>query len=104
MGGVLGGLINAYPNLTLLNYSVKEQLKDILPSLLIAIAMGAIVFSIRLLELSDMATMCLQIFTGIAIYIALAKIFRLECFSYLVMSLKEIFKKNKIAPTEEIYQ
>lgn len=104
VGGVLGGLINAYPNLTLLNYSVKEQLKDILPSLLIAIAMGAIVFSIRLLELSDMATMCLQIFTGIAIYIALAKIFRLECFSYLVMSLKEIFKKNKIAPTEEIYQ
>lgn len=103
VGGVLAAIINAYPNLTLLNYSVKEQLKDILPSLIIALAMGAIVFGIQWLGLSDMVTICIQIFTGIAIYIGLAKLFRLECFIYLVMTLKEIFKRNKKVPTEEIY-
>ncbi|AWE06764.1 flippase [Lysinibacillus sp. 2017] len=103
VGGVLAAIINAYPNLTLLNYSVKEQLKDILPSLLIALIMGAIVYSIQWLGLSDMVTITMQIFTGVAIYIGLAKIFRLECFIYLVMTLKEIFKRNKKVPTEEIY-
>ncbi|MFJ7735128.1 lipopolysaccharide biosynthesis protein [Lysinibacillus sp. NPDC097287] len=103
VGGVLAGFINAYPNLTLLNYSVKEQWNDILPSLLIASIMGAIVFSIQWLGLSDGVTICIQILTGIAIYIGLAKVFRLECFIYLVMTIKEIFNRKKKVPTTEIY-
>ncbi|MGE7672618.1 lipopolysaccharide biosynthesis protein [Lysinibacillus sp. NPDC094403] len=101
--GIISSLLNAYPNLILLNYSVKEQWNDIMPSLLIAVIMGAIVFCIQWLGLSDGVTICIQILTGIMIYIGLAKTFRLECFIYLVTTMKEIFKKNKKVPTEEVY-
>ena len=46
-------LINTWPNKKLLNYSYVEQLKDILPSLLLAMFMGVCVSLMSLLNLSD---------------------------------------------------
>lgn len=104
VNGILSSFLNAYPNLTLLNYSVKEQWNDIMPSLLISLIMGAIVYSIQWLELSDVVTICIQIFTGITLYIGLAKMFKLECFDYLFITMKEVFKRNKKIPVEEVFE
>jgi teichuronic acid exporter len=96
LSGVISSVINAYPNRKLLDYSYREQIKDIMPSLLLSLVMGAIVFSIQFLDLQIWEILLLQIFVGLAVYIGLAKLFKLECFTYLMQTGKEIFlKKNR---------
>ncbi|MDU5111651.1 MAG: lipopolysaccharide biosynthesis protein, partial [Clostridium sp.] len=51
LSGIISSFINAYPNLKLLNYGYKEQIKDILPSLLLSIIMGGVAYSILYLNM-----------------------------------------------------
>lgn len=85
---IIGSFINAYPNKKLLNYSYLEQMKDILPSLVLSVIMGGIVYSIILLEISGLAIIIIQVILGIIIYILLSYVFRLECFIYLLKIIK----------------
>jgi O-antigen/teichoic acid export membrane protein len=88
---VIGSMINAFPNKTLLGYSYREQCKDIMPSLVLSIIMGAAVYSINFLVLYNWLTLLLQIIIGLVLYIGMAYLFKLECFRYLVDSMKELF-------------
>ena len=91
--GVISSIINAYPNAKLINYSYIEQWKDIFPSFSISLLMGAIVYSVYWLKLPDIWTIIIQITVGITIYIGIAKVLKLECYTYLVSTIKQI--KNK---------
>ncbi len=95
VGSFLSMFINAYPSFVLFDYSIKEQWNDILPSFLISIVMGGIVYCVQLLTLSYIVTIFIQIFLGIVIYIGLAKLFKLECFSYLLITLSEMVGSKK---------
>ncbi len=95
VGGIISSFINAYPNKKLLDYSYKEQWGDMLPSLLLSIAMGLVVYSLKWLGLSTVFMLIVQVVAGICIYVVLACMFKLECFRYLVKSMKEIFKTNR---------
>lgn len=99
LGGVLSSLIssfvNAYPNKHLISYSYKEQVNDIIPSLLLSLAMGAVVYSLKWLGLSPLTTLVIQVCVGIIIYAGLARVFKLECYVYLVTTMKELFRKRK---------
>lgn len=95
VGGVIASFINAYPNSKLLNYSIREQWNDISPSLLLSIIMGATIYMIHWLQLSLLLTILAQVFAGIVLYIGLAALFRLECFSYLLLTAKELLKSKK---------
>lgn len=94
VSGIISTFINVHPNLKLLDYSYKEQVKDIMPSLLLSIFMGVIVYSILLLKLSPYLTLILQLLIGICVYIGMAKIFKLECFTYLLNTIKGMLKKR----------
>ncbi|MEW9925924.1 lipopolysaccharide biosynthesis protein [Clostridium butyricum] len=94
VSGIISTFINAYPNLKLLDYSYKEQWKDIMPSLLISIFMGVIIYSVLFLKLSSYLTLILQILIGICVYIGMAKVFELECFEYLLNTIKGMLKKR----------
>ena len=105
VSGVLSTLINAYPNKKLLNYSILDQLKDLIPSLLLSLIMGIVVYPIRWVGLEDMATIGIQITLGIIVYVILAKSFRLECFMYLLTTMKDMInhkKKTKIILKNEV--
>ncbi|MFF5993403.1 lipopolysaccharide biosynthesis protein [Lysinibacillus sp. KU-BSD001] len=108
MGGVVGGIIssflNAYPNIILLNYSMKEQLSDIYPSFLISSIMGGIIYTIKWINFSDIATVVIQVVFGVILYIGLAKLFRLESYRYLLLTMKELFTRNKQTAVKEIYE
>ena len=95
VSGVISSFINAYPNKKLLDYSYREQMRDILPSFLIASLMGILVYSVRLLELTEVVTLLIQIPVGIIIYIALSILFKLECYVYLVSTIRTFFKKER---------
>lgn len=81
--------VNAYPNKKLLNYSYKEQIRDILPAGILAIVMGVVIFPISLIELPDLLTIILQVISGSIIYIVLNRIFKIEGFLYLWNMAKE---------------
>jgi O-antigen/teichoic acid export membrane protein len=92
---IISSFINAYPNKKLLNYGYGEQVKDILPSLGLSLFMGVVVYLILFLELSPLITMGIQILLGIIIYIGLAYLFKLECFTYLIQTILGLFKDRK---------
>lgn len=95
LSGILSSFINAYPNKKLLNYGYGEQIKDILPSLFLSLVMGVIVYLLLYLGFSSLITMLLQIVVGAIVYVGLAYLFKLECFTYLVQTLLSIVKNKR---------
>lgn len=94
LSSVLSQVINAWPNKKLLNYGYLEQLKDILPGILLAVGMGVCVYGIGLLPLSDVVTLALQIPLGGLIYIGASAVFHLESFEYLADVIARMKKDN----------
>ena len=94
VSGVISTVINAYPNIKLLNYSYKEQWKDIMPSLLLSLVMGAVVYSVQLFGMTVGSILIVQGFLGITLYVGMARIFKLECFTYLLLTCKDILKSR----------
>ncbi len=90
--------INAIPNKKILGYPFREQLKDVLPSLLLALFMGVAVWSVTLLKLPNLVTLLIQVPLGILIYAGGAKLFKFECLEYLLAVAKAKIKKKKIEP------
>ena len=76
-------IINSWPNRKLLNYGYLEQLKDILPGILLAVSMGCCIYPIQWLGLPDIVTLCIQVPLGAVIYIGGSIIFKLDSFNYL---------------------
>lgn len=91
---VIGQIVNAWPNHKLLNYSYVEQLKDILPSILLAIFMGICVFFIQFIKMNLIVITILQIIIGSIIYIVGSKILKLDSFEYILETIKS-FKTEK---------
>lgn len=81
---ILGQIINTWPNKKLMDYSYLQQLKDILPTMVLALAMGAVIMPIELIVLPDIVTLALQVVIGAAVYIAGSKLFKLDSFNYLL--------------------
>lgn len=92
--GVLSQLINAFPNKELLDYPYLEQLKDMAPSILLSAAMGAGVYLLTFLGLNDFATLALQLACGVALYVALSLLFRIDSFNYILSVIKNILHRR----------
>ena len=95
--GLLASFINAYPSKFLLNYSYKEQLIDIFPSLFISLGMGGVIAFISFLNFSLIQTLLMQIVCGIFVYILLTSLFKIESYAYLLTILKELLSARKRA-------
>lgn len=95
--GLIGTFINAYPNKELLNYSYKEQWLDIMPSLLISLIMGVIVYLFIFLNVPAWQILIIQIVSGAIIYIGLAKIFRIESLIYLAGTMKQLMNEKRLS-------
>lgn len=88
LSSLAGQIINTWPNKKLLKYGYIEQLKDIAPSVLMSLAMGAIVFPIQLIRLSDVLTLLIQIVLGVGVYLLLSKLFKVDSLAYLLGMIK----------------
>lgn len=76
--------INAYPNIKYLDYSFKEQMNDMLPSLLLSTIMAILVYGIGLiLPISDLGVLIIQVLFGIAFYSTLSYLTNNPEFKYL---------------------
>ncbi len=80
---VISQVINSWPNRKILNYSYEEQLKDILPSILLAVFMGICIYFITFLKMSDIFTVILQTLCGLVIYILGSSLLQIESYAYI---------------------
>lgn len=90
-------LVCTFPNLKLMKYSYPEQIKDILPNLLLAAFMGAVVYVVNFLNLNPILTLVIQIPVGAVVYVLGSMIFKLESYVYVLNTLKSFLKKRRKA-------
>ena len=88
LSSLLSQIINSWPNKKLLKYGYLEQIKDILPGLLIALVMALIVSLVNLLSISYILKLIIQIPMGIFLYIGGSKLFKLDSYTYILDILK----------------
>ena len=95
VSSVTSQIINSWPNRKLLNYGYLEQLRDILPSILLAVCMGFLVSLLRLLNWDTAVILLSQIVLGIVIYITGSALLKLESYEYILDMLKGLTKKKR---------
>ena len=76
-------IINSWPNKKILNYSYFEQLKDMLPNILLAAIMAICISFIPTINLPTILTLILQIVIGAIIYILGSVVLKNTSFLYL---------------------
>ena len=94
ISSITSQIINSWPNKKLLGYGYFEQLRDILPSVLIALFMGGCVNLVKLLGFSDFLMILVQVPLGAFIYVGLSALFHLEAYVYLKSVFLSIVGKN----------
>lgn len=95
-GGVISSLvsaaINAHPNKELINYGYLEQMRDIMPMILLSLVMFGVVYAMNALALPVAALLGLQVVAGAAVYGGLAVLFRLESVQVLRQVLERLMR------------
>jgi teichuronic acid exporter len=78
---VISYFLNSYYNGTLINYSIFEQVFDLLPYLTVSLVMGVVVFLIGKLPFTNLwLIIIVQIIIGTGLYIGLSRAFKLPAF------------------------
>jgi O-antigen/teichoic acid export membrane protein len=94
LASFLSQVINAWPNKKLLDYSLFEQYKDIVPSILLSLVMGICVYLIGiLLPIPTVLLLLVQVLIGGAVYIGLSVVFKIDTFYYILKLVKSL--KNR---------
>ena len=81
--------INAYPNVKLLDYKLKEQSMDALNNFIPAICMGVIIYIAGRYIGIGVLSLLIQIVLGVIIYTALAVLMKNENFKMIVSKVRE---------------
>ena len=92
---IIAAAINAHPNKKLIGYSYREQMADVLPQMLTALVAGAAAWAIGRLGWNVFLLLFLQLTVGGSIYLLLAKLFRLESFTYSLETAKGYLKSKR---------
>lgn len=92
---IISMVINIIPNRKLIGYSIREQIKDILPPLALSVLMGICVTWIGQTDASAIIVLVLQIVAGGGFYFMGSYLFRLDSFLYLLDIVKPYIKKNR---------
>lgn len=81
--------INAWPNKRLLNYSIFEQWKDVMPSVAVSAVMAAAVLAAGRYMAVSWIGLFLQILIGMAVYVLISWVLGLETFRYIAKLARE---------------
>lgn len=91
----ISGVINASPNKKLLKYSYGEQIKDLMPNLILTITAGISAYCVNWLFLPVWSALILKIIIIASTYLILSRVLKVESFEYIIVYLKrKIFSPN----------
>ncbi|HBN56209.1 MAG TPA: flippase [Lachnospiraceae bacterium] len=88
VSSILNCMIIAYPNRKLVGYGCFQQFFDMLPILLLAVIMGAVVYCVKYFVGNLYIRLLIQVPVGMAVYTAGAAFFKFEAFYYILGMLK----------------
>lgn len=88
-------IINNWPNRKLLNYKYLEQIKDILPSTILAIIMGVCVYCISFLPFNITIILIIQILSGVLVYLLGSILLHFEAYQQLTNIIRAFHKRRK---------
>lgn len=95
---IISTFINALPNKSLLNYSYKSQIFDLLPTFIISTIMGILVYLndnlLKAVSIVILPRLILDVIIGVIIYVILSLITKNKNFKYFLDMLKKIFAKK----------
>jgi teichuronic acid exporter len=86
--------INAYYTNKYFSISFFQQMKDIIPSFILSISMGAIIFLLTWLKLTDVLILIIGFSAGCLYYIGIAIIFKMKEWKDLIVICKTMKIKN----------
>lgn len=90
----IGIVLDCIPNTRLLKYTIKAQLIDLLPLILINLIMLAFVEVISFLSVNYIVKMSIQIFVGVVTYICSSHFMRIKEFVYCKEYINSIFRRK----------
>lgn len=92
--GAVNLLINSVPNSKLIGYAFREQIADIIPSVLLSAVMCAAVLPISLLGMGSLITLALQIIAGCLIYLGGSLLLKIDTFTYVMNIAKSLVHRS----------
>jgi O-antigen/teichoic acid export membrane protein len=96
VGGLIEFLVKAYYSGKFVNYSLLNQVKDLVPTFLLAITIGLSLYVISLfLNTEPLLTLLIQLFSGIVLTLGLSELFKLK--EYLFIKEVALSQFNKIS-------
>jgi len=95
--GVFSMIVTMVVMKQLFAYRWRDQIWDMTPPILLSAVMWGAVYALSFVPIPDLPRLILQIVCGIAVYLGLAVLLKLESFRYLWTSMKTYFTKNRKA-------
>lgn len=86
---IICSFINAYPNKKLINYTYIEQIMDMLPSMIKAALMAAVVYAVGIIRDYSLPVLIIQIFVGMILYYVMSKATKDKNYMYLINVIKK---------------
>ena len=99
VGAVANAIVDAIPNRKLLGYRFSQQIADVIPNMFVSLAMFLGVYAISFAKFNVYAMLAIQIVSGVAIYLLISIVFKIESFRYILNMVKALL--NKKANTSE---
>ena len=90
---IYGNIVNARPLKKEIDYTYREQLKDLFPPFSMSGIMGLLVYMVSYLKLNNILLLFIQVLVGIALYLGMAMTFKIDTLKYLQNFLKEKMKR-----------
>lgn len=85
---MISSVITMVPNVTLLKYSIKEQIMDLMPSFVFSGIMFAAVYPISKVSLAYGLVMSIQIVVAVFLYVGMSYVFKEKSFLFLISFAK----------------
>ncbi|MCG8411256.1 MAG: MOP flippase family protein [Bacteroidales bacterium] len=95
INSIIAYFLNSFWSGKLIAYPAKEQLKDIFPSLIMALSVNLFVFVLgNCLDLSPLLLLIVQVATGVIITILICELIRFEEYLYIKKTILDTLKKK----------
>lgn len=90
----LSWFVNSYPNRQLINYCFKEQVRDLIPNMVLALLMYMLLELLNCFHLGYIV-IPIQVVIGITFYVSISRCLRFNNLDIIMSMMKKLIRRNK---------
>lgn len=87
-------ILNMLPNKKIIDYGFVEQIKDLVPSVVLSLAMGFTIYLLSNLQMNNTLLLAVQVIVGVTVYVGGSLLLKVDCFYYILNTIKSLLKKK----------